>query len=210
MSFGENLELLLPDYLTSIQKSRLKDALLQFSSNGRDIDYDKFTTTYSCQYFKQSDFIKEIRFPHFNDSTLEFEKGYSDSIILSNTCDISDENHHAFNKKECIFAPIIDLNDYVIKLKEAVSFSQERLHPFLIELRSQKITNIFYVPHTDGNEYLVLLDRLFWFPTKELNSYCENIEENKMFSLTLFGYYLFLLKLSFHFCRFPETLERDV
>ncbi|MFV8334109.1 hypothetical protein [Flavobacterium sp. GSP14] len=217
MEFGEDhFESLLPPYLTSDQKSRLKDSLSQFSiqrgaeNPNAELDYNNFTNNQFCNYFKQSDLVYEIRYPHLNEETVEFEKYYTTSIILSNTCDISNENSHTLNRKQSILAPIIDLNSFIEDLKNNDYFTDERLSSFLTELKLQRITNLFYISNNGGEEYIALLDKIFWFPTDELNSYIEDINENKLFSLTQFGYYLFLLKLSFHFCRFPEALDRAV
>jgi hypothetical protein len=217
MKFGEdNFELLLPNYLTSEQKTRLKDSLGQFTlkreveNPSGELDYSNFVTKQPCDYFKQSDLVYQIRYPHLNEEIFEFEKYYTTAIILSNTCDISDENTHTLNKKQCVLAPIIELEIYIQTLRASESFSEERLASFLNELKLQRITNVFYVSDNGGQEYIALLDKIFWFPTEELNSYLEDINENKLFSLTHFGYYLFLLKLTFHFSRFPESLDRAV
>ncbi|MBL0288637.1 MAG: hypothetical protein IPQ19_14920 [Bacteroidetes bacterium] len=217
MKFGEdNFELLLPKYLTSVHKTRLKDFLAQFTIQ-RDInqpsgelDYSNFVAKQPCDYFKQSDLVFQIRYPHLNEENFEFEKYFTTAIILSNTCDISNENAHTLNKKQCVLAPTIELNTYIETLKQMESFSNDRLSSFLSELKLQRITNIFYISDNGEQEYIALLDKIFWFPTEELNSYLENIKENKLFSLTHFGYYLFLLKLTFHFSRFPESLDRAI
>lgn len=217
MEFGQdNFELLLPNYLTSDEKDRLKEALEQFSKNrqGQDddkkLDYSNFVTKIDCDLFKQSDVVLEIRYPHLNQETYEFEKYYTNAIILSNTCDISSENNHTLNKKQCVLAPVIELSNYIDILKENVNYSEARLDSFLFELKFQRITNLFYISENGGKEYIALLDKVFWFPTEELNSYLDEINTNKLFSLTHFGYYLFLLKLTFHFSRFPESLDRAV
>lgn len=114
------------------------------------------------------------------------------------------------NKKQCVLAPIIELDIYIETLKNLDAFSEDRLTSFLSELKLQRITNIFYISDNGNKEYIALLDNIFWFPTEELNSYLEDVNENKLFSLTHFGYYLFLLKLTFHFSRFPESLDRVV
>lgn len=217
MKFGDdNFELLLPSYLTSEQKTRLKDSLKQFAvqrhieNPKNDLDYSNFVTKQGCVYFKQSDLVYEIRYPHLNEKNFEFEKYYTTAIVLSNTCDISDENSHSLNKKQCVLAPIIKLDVYIESLRELDSFTDDGLASFLSELKLQRITNIFYISDNGGDEYIALLDKIFWFPTEELNSYLTEINTNKLFSLTHFGYYLFLLKLTFHFSRFPESLDRAI
>ena len=120
MNFGEdNFELLLSKHLTSDQKTRLKDSLSQFSMDRfdggtrGDIDYTNFVIRELCDYFKQADILLQIRYPYLNDSTYEFEKYYTTAIILSNTCDISPDNTHNLNKKQCVFAPVIELSEYI-------------------------------------------------------------------------------------------------
>ncbi len=82
-------------------------------------------------------------------------------------------------------------------------------------IKSQTISNIFYLPPNPDNrkEYICHLDKAFWFPTEELNSYLPAPdsylgEETRICSLDYFGYYLFLVKLSYHFCRLPEEKQR--
>lgn len=213
--FGDDFEALLPSYLTSEEKSRLKDGLLQFSKDrssdtgSQNIDYAKFTSRETSEYFKQSDIINEIRYPLLEED-YTFSKKYTKAIILSNTCDISSENAHSLNHKQVVLAPILRLEDYIKKITAGKSYDVKKLDNFINELKLQRITNIFYISDNGGEDYIALFDNIFWFPTEELNGYLEDIKENKVFSLTMFGYYLFLLKLSFHFCRFPESLERAV
>lgn len=213
--FGENFESLLPLYLTDTQKTRLKDGLLQFSTNrgeensNSEIDYSNFTSKENSNYFRQSDLVREIRYPFLNEN-YEYEKKYSDAVILSNTCDISDENPHSLNKKQAVFAPIINLELLVEELNYNSEFSPDQIKSFQNDLKLQRISNLLYICDNGKDEFVAMLDKIFWFPTEELNEYLPSISENKMFSLSMFGYYLFLLKVSFHFCRFPESLERTV
>lgn len=213
MSFADCFEKILPSYLVGSEKSRLKDALSQFSSEnqGSSIDYSDFYKRYSHNYFMQSDLIKEIRFANWNDKTFLFEKRYTDAIIISNTCDTSFENSHNINTKQCLFAPLIDFKEYTEDLIKS-GYDEKKLENFIKTVKNQLVSNIFYLPHYKSQEkdYIVLLDRLFWFPTQELNSYIENIEENKITSLSLFGHYLFILKLSYHLCRLPEQCDREI
>ncbi len=214
MAFGnDNFELILPSYLVDPEKSRLKDALKQFTleERGKEIDYSNFYKAFNHSYFMQSDLIKEIRLGKWNDEAAIYEKVYTDAIIISNTCDISFENKHDVNTKQCLFAPLIDFKEYLSDLTKA-GYNQEKIDSFSIAVKTQLRTNIFYLPsnHKDNKEYIVLLDNVFWFPTEELNSYLNEIEENRIVSLSHFGYYLFILKLSYHLCRLPEQCDREV
>ena len=214
MSFGDDyFEKILPSYLVEADKTRLKEALRQFTieERGNEISYSNFYRSYDHAYFMQSDLIKEIRVSKWDDESTQFQKGYTDAIIISNTCDISFENKRDVNTKQCLFAPLIDFNEYLADLEKA-GYSKDKIISFSQNVMAQLRTNIFYLPvhFKEGKEYIVLLDNIFWFPTAELNSYIENIDENRITSFTHFGFYLFILKLSYHLCRLPEQCDREV
>jgi hypothetical protein len=214
MAFGDdNFELILPSYLVDPDKSRLRDALKQFTldEKGKVIDYSDFYKVFQHAYFMQSDLVKEIRVSKWNDEKAIYEKVYTDAIIVSNTCDISFENKHDVNTKQCLFAPLVDFKEYLLDLEKA-GCKPEQIESFSNAVKAQLRTNIFYLPtnHKDGKEYIVLLDNVFWFPTTELNSYIDNIDENRISTLSHFGYYLFILKLSYHLCRLPEQCDREI
>lgn len=214
MAFGDDkFELILPNYLVDPDKSRLRDALKQFipSERGNEINYTNFYKNYQHAYFMQSDLVKEIRISQWDDESTSYKKGYTDAIIISNTCDISFENKQELNLKECLFAPLIDFSVYLEDLKNA-GYTQEKIDIFSKTVKAQLRTNIFYLPlHSkEDKEYIVLLDNVFWFPSSELNSYITDIENNRITSLSYFGFYLFILKLSYHLCRLPEQCDREV
>jgi hypothetical protein len=212
MSFGDQLELLLPSYLTDTSKERLVAALSQFKTSGRTaISYDTFYQSVSPPYFLQGDIVREIRFPLWNENREDFTKGYIDAMILSNTCDISSENRRSHNKKECILAPVIRLQDYITDLINQ-GYPSTNATSIQESIKGQRISNLFFLPSNDGNvqnEFIALLDKVVWFPTDELNQYAENMKANRARSMSLFGSYLLALKLSFHFCRLPEDEERE-
>jgi hypothetical protein len=212
MAFGENLELLLPSYLIDSQKSRLKDALSQFvNKDSNEINYTDFYREFNHSYFLQSDLVREIRFAEWEDNSATFIKAYTQAIIISNTCDISFENKRSINSKQCLLAPLVDFQDYLNDL-ESNGYNEDQILAFSKNVRYQLSTNIFYLPqnHIDNREYIVLLDNIFWFPTEELNSYINEIQKTRITSLSHFGFYLFILKLSYHLCRLPEQCDRAI
>jgi hypothetical protein len=212
MAFGDDFDKILAPYLVQDNKVRLKEALKQFTleNRGKEINYSDFFKSYNHTYFMQSDLVKEIRMSVWDDLNMNFNKVYTDAIIISNTCDISPENKHDFNSKQCLLAPLVDFNEYLLDLKNE-GYVDEKLEQFANTIKSQLVSNIFYIPNLQSGqrEYIVMLDHIFWFPTNELNSYIENIEENRISSLSLFGHYLFILKLSYHLCRLPEQCDRE-
>jgi hypothetical protein len=213
MAFPDDLDKIIPAYLVDGGKNRLKEALEQFAPEhrGKVINYESFYKDYGHAYFMQADLIKEIRMSIWKEADAIFDKGYTDAIIISNTCDISAENEHKANSKQCLFAPIVDFALYVENLQKD-GYSGEKLDQFIGTVRAQMVSNLFYLPSAHGvnNEYVVMLDRIFWFPVNELNSYIDEINKNRMASLSHFGYYLFIMKLSYHLCRLPEQCDREL
>jgi len=213
MEFGDSLEALIPSYLVGVNRNSLKEGLKQFTpeNRGKEINYENFFKIYNHNYFMQSDLVKEIRFAHWNSENTQYEKEYLDAIIVSNTCDISYSNNRDVNIKQCLLAPIIDLNEYLIDLQEK-GYNEDKIRSFKQNAKAQLLSNAFYIPqHIDnGKEYLALFDRIFWFPTDELNSLIPSITEDKIASLNFFGFYLFIFKLSYHLCRLPEECDREV
>ena len=213
MAFGDDFDTLLPNYLVASDKLRLKNALSQFmpEHRGNNIDYNDFYKIYHNNYFLQSDLIKEIRFPYWDASNAEYTKAYTEAIVVSNTCDISSENPRDINVKQCLFAPVIEFQEYLSDLKDN-GLSESKIDGFSKNVKGQLYSNIFYLPShfTEKTEYIALLDKIFWFPVSELNSYIPSINDDRITSLSHYGLYLFLLKLSYHLCRMPEQCDREV
>ena len=213
MPFGEeNWNRLLPSYLTEANKGRLKLALDQFKPRNRnEISYDQFYKQFDHNYFLQGDLVIEVRTSDWDSKEHVYNKVYTNAIILSNTCDLSFENKRELNPKQCLFAPLIDLDDFIQDLVEA-GFTQEQAQEFKKTVKAQVHSNIFYLPALTGKarEQIALLDHIFWYPIEELKLLIETISEDRLASLDHFGYYLFILKLSYHLCRLPEQCDREI
>ena len=87
---------------------------------------------------------------------------------------------------------------------------EQGLEEIVKSIKLQTTSNILYLPSNlvSGKDYICHLDKAFWFPIEELNSYLPGIAQTRIASLDYFGYYLFLVKLSYHFCRLPEEKQR--
>ncbi|WP_421404393.1 hypothetical protein [Agrobacterium fabrum] len=126
-------------------------------------------------------------------------------IVLSNSCDISTDNTRAFPPK-VIFAPLVKLATIETKFKNA-GLKTDQIADKLTAIRGQKITSFFYLP-ADGvleEEYVVMLDDVHSMPS---NIFIEQTEKQKLFTLSMAGFYLFVFKLSVHFCRLQENVKR--
>lgn len=185
----------IPYYLTQEQKVGLVRALKDFPEN---IQY--YLSGYQDELL-QGDGWTKLQIVLFE----TMEKVSSQGIVLSNTCDVALENKRTLPVK-ITFAPIIPLAAY-IQLLKANGFNATDLHNKLDAIRKQKVSTIFYLPAGGAltEEHIALFDDLHTMP---VNVFEAEKAKSKLFTLSLVGFYLFLLKLSVHFCRFHENVAR--
>ncbi|MFM0660106.1 hypothetical protein [Paraburkholderia sediminicola] len=185
----------IPAYLTKEQKEGLVRALEEFP---RKIDY------YIDRY--QTELLQGDGWNNFD--VIRFETGdrkVVHGIVLSNSCDVDQGNDRAVPPR-LVFAPLIPLEGYVALLK-ASAISAESIEGKLLAIREQRVTSIFYLPQGGGldAEHIVLLDNVHTVP---LDHFLGKDGRTKLFTLGMTGFYLFLFKLSVHFCRFHENVLR--
>lgn len=128
-------------------------------------------------------------------------------LILSNSCDIDPNNNRDYPPK-IIFTPIIKLSSYVDLLQKN-KVLPNNLDEKVKAIQNQLVTSIFYLPKGGKLEedYIALLDDVHSISYK---NFISNSERNKLFTLSQIGFYLFLFKVSVHFCRFHENINRDI
>lgn len=192
---SNSIETHIPYYLTKPQKEGLVRALSDFGT--RDVNF--YIDKYPDKTF-QGDGWAGLEVISFENGERKRIKG----IILSNTCDISQDNKRVMPLK-VVFAPVVSISKYAACLRKSIS-SEEQITNKIQAIRDQKVTSMFYLPKskTEDSEYVALLDDLHSIPIQEL----EKTECKKIFTLSMFGFYLFLFKISVHFCRFHEEVAR--
>jgi hypothetical protein len=207
---------LLPSYLTEAGKERLKESLKQFKGEeGKKLlwsskIYTDFYLNKNKDYFLQGDLVREMRFAEWDKNNRRYEKKYIDSIILSNTCDIDISDKQRTIDKQVLLAPIIPFSDFLDELRP--TYGQQKINEIEQNVKDQLFSNVFYLPpttNTDNKDYICSLDEIFWIPSDEFQTYLTNINQTRIISLDHFGIYLFVLKLSYHFCRLPEGEDRN-
>ena len=126
-------------------------------------------------------------------------------IVLSNSCDVSAENTRVL-PPNVTFAPIVKLSRIVERFK-AHELDGEKIESRLTEIKAQRVTNMFYLPANGplDEDHVALLDDLHSMPVKV---HCQAAE--KLFTLSMAGFYLFVFKLSVHFCRLHENVNRTL
>jgi len=202
MSFLDNI---IPNSLSDEKKGRLKEGLKQFNNDEiKSKNYTDFYSTKSYNFFLQGDLIKEFRFPIFNNNG-DYDKRYYDTLIISNTCDI-DINNKKTIPKNILIAKAIPFKDYINELKE---LKVKNINETINKIKGQHYTNLFYLPKTKiKKDYIVPLDFVSQISREELDVLKPKISENRIETLDYFGFYLFVFKLSYHFCRLPEVQYR--
>ncbi|KJR42104.1 hypothetical protein MCHI_001995 [Candidatus Magnetoovum chiemensis] len=197
----EDFKKYLPRYLSSESTKDLLGELKQFPDNINKKFYSHSLNISNKIY--QGDGLKGFLYLELPDTKISECK----AMVLSNTCDIDLENKRSLFKSKIIYSPIISLNKYREILKN--NHKDTEINNHIEAIRKQSITQIFYLPQGSilDDEYIVFLDRLLHCKNNAIDR--TKISERKMFSLSNYGFYIFLFKLSIHFNRFQEGIDRD-
>jgi hypothetical protein len=185
----------IPYYLTEEAKQGLVKALRGFPDNLQ------YYTLFGKNELLQGDCWTKFQIFNFKNGSRATIRG----IVLSNSCDISPENRRDL-PPTIVFAPLIRLSDYIAALKRAGAV-QAKIDQTVRSIRNQEVTNIFYMPNgfLMDEEYIARLDDLHSMPLKV---FLDEDQRRKIVTLSQAGFYVFLFKLSVHFCRFHENVDR--
>lgn len=186
----------LPFYLTEDQKVGLANAVKDFS--GRSNIY----TQGLQNQVLQGDCWQNIPF-----IDIAGRKGLLSVMLLSNSCDIDQENDRDL-PVNVTYAPLVDLAKYEALLV-AEKVPEPKLREKIAAIRAQKITSLIYLPALlpGAVERIVMLDKAMSVPYKVFEG---QADKRKLFSLNQLGFYLLSFKLSIHFCRMHERVDRGL
>ena len=127
---------------------------------------------------------------------------------MSNTCDLDLNNRRDYYQSRLVYAPIFKLSKYRKLLEKKDGLFKINIEQHINSVREQKISSIFYLPKFDGavEESIVFLDRIVNSSIDQIT--LQDIDEERMFTLSDFGFYVLLFKISVHFSRIRENVER--
>jgi len=194
----EHLSTGLPAYLTAADQAAITRGLRDFTQRQRLADF--YYPTRDPEPL-QGDVWGRIDV--FNFSTGERKRVRA--LLVSNSCDISTGNERYLSPKVTV-ATVIPLGAYQ-QLLLTNGLPEQRVSDHLKQVRAQAVTHLFYLPGgaaMDG-EHVALLQDLHSLPTQAM---AEDPSKPRLASLSQCAFYLLLFKLSVHFCRFLEGVDR--
>lgn len=197
----DDISIYLPKYLSPDSQSSLYENLRNFPDN---IDKRIYASGLDSSIIYQGDGIKDLLIVNFSNKEIKETKS---SIIISNTCDI-DSSNVRFVPSQIVYAPIINLNQYRSKLLES-NINPEKVNSHIEAIIQQRISNIFFLPclNDDFEDSIVFLDRIYNIENDYIKR--NQLNQKRIFSLSNYGFYLFIFKLSVHFTRLHESVDRD-
>ena len=191
----------IPFYLTAAPAQKVLVSELKSLIDGADRGY--FIPAGSDGYkteMLQGDGWRGFQIFSFKSGNVNAARG----IVLSNSCDVSAENARVLPPK-LTFAPIVKLSKLVARFEEH-GLDGKKVSSRLTDIKAQRVTNMFYLP-ADGlldEDHVALLDDLHSMPVDVFHQQAAE----KVFTLSMAGFYLFVFKLSVHFCRLHENVDR--
>lgn len=199
MIIEDAIRLFLPKYLSESEQEKLQKEIRGFPNN---IDSRFYTDYLKDQLIIfQGDGIKGLKISNLPSENFLSAK----CIITSNTCDIDSSNERFFESR-LTYCPILSYKKYIKNL-ENKNISPNKLSNHTSAIKKQMISQILYLPANGSlEESIVFLDRTNNCNLTQINS--EYVIENRMFTLSNYGFYMFLLKLSISFTRIRENINR--
>ncbi|MEZ4947340.1 MAG: hypothetical protein R2804_17515 [Cyclobacteriaceae bacterium] len=195
----DDLKIYLPKYLSEESEKRLFDGLKGFPSNIDQRLYTDYLENESIIF--QGDGLRNLLAINLPSIETKVVSG----MVISNTCDINPENKRNF-PSQIVYAPIIDFKKYSDSLRSKIP--NEKVESHLEAIRNQYVTQIFYLPPVSNRleESIVFLDRLHNIGNNHYDR--SKLDSLRIFTLSDYGNYLFLFKVSLHFTRIQDKVER--
>ncbi len=190
----------LPKYLS---EENYRDLLNELKSFPYNMDKRFYTTSLDKDILFQGDAYDSLPFVDFTNIENGCKMRYG--LIISNTCDMDLSNKRLF-PSSIMYAPILSFEKYIMFLRRK-NIPEESIKKNISDIREQRFTSIFYLPAIyKVPESIVFLDRI----SNIKNDYIDRktINEHRLFSLSDYGFYLLLFKLSVHFSRIRERVNR--
>lgn len=199
---AESLQKQIPFYLTAEDQKALIEELKAICGGGMaDYLLSNFNDSFKHEML-QGDGWRGFQLFLFETGERRSVRG----IVLSNTCDVDPENPRDLPAR-VVFAPLVKLSTFKALLENS-GIDIAKIESKIAAIKMQKTTNVFYIPASGplAEDYLVRLDEAHSMPVA---AHGGSSEREKLFTLSNTGFYMFVLKLSVHFCRLQEKISRS-
>lgn len=199
----DEIKIYLPKFLSAESEKELFEGLKDFPSNYTDRFYSN-PLNFDNRIL-QGDGMLDLPIIKLPEGKVQEAK----CMIFSNTCDIDPENLRLY-PSQIVYAPIFNLEKYRQMLFRKGNRTEQQISSHLDAIKEQKISQILYLPAIKGviNESIVFFDRVQNIPVRIIMH--ESLKKRKLFTLSNLGFYLFLVKLSIHFTRIRDNIDRNI
>ena len=197
----DDIKIFLPKYLSSASQQELFGNLKSFPDNIDQRIYTDYLKSSPVIY--QGDGLNDLLIVDLPNTEIKQRP----AMVLSNTCDIDPSNKRPY-PSQIVYAPIIKLDKYIDLITTKSNLDKNQIKTHLSTIRKQRYTQIFYLPLLDNviEESIVFLDRIYNVSNDFVDR--DTLSKIRLFSLSDYGNYLFLFKLSLHFMRIQDSVER--
>lgn len=194
---ADSLSTFFPSYLTEERKKGLLSALKQLPLQ------KPYYATLSDPEPLQGDGWSGLQILRFEDASRTRIMG----IVITNSCDLAADNFRLVPSK-LIFAPLISLSGYLSVLERG-GVAKNRIVQHADDIRAQAVNSLFFLPAKNdlAEDHVALLFDLYTIPTA---AFIQDEAKRRVFRLSDIGFYLFVFKLSIHFCRLHENIDRSL
>lgn len=104
-----------------------------------------------------------------------------------------------------MYAPIINLTTYISVLQNKVLIVAKLKTTF--QISNNKNNPIIFLPaNSQMEDSIVFLDKIYHVDNRFINR--DTLEDQRLFSLSDYGFYMLIFKLSIHFSRIQEKVNR--
>jgi hypothetical protein len=199
----EDFKTYLPKYLSSAAQKNLFAELDQFPGN---IDSRLYSfALHNEPTLYQGDGLATLWVADLPDQIIRTSR----VMVISNSCDIARDNKRLLGPR-LLYCPIISFPKYEKLLQDQKNLPLE-FTPVghLDAIRKQKNSSMFYLPKNDllGEEAIALLDRINNCDAQSVD--LNSLLKSRLFTLSDYGFYLFLFKISLHLTRIREGVARN-
>lgn len=197
----DEIRLYLPKYISPEATDSLLQDLNQFPENINSRLYSQ--SSQQREQILQGDGLRNLPVISLPNNTIR----EIPVMIISNSCDNNPENVRMYSSRIC-YCPLIKLRTFQENLLNRGA-SRQAVEDMVRDIKNQNLAQVFYLPGGASleEEYILFFNTIVSCDTNFI--FRERKNEQKLFSLSDYGIYLFIFKLSIFLTRLNEGISRN-